>query len=128
MDNSVIDLIIRIKNGYMSRRETIESPFSRFREETLKKFKELGYIKNYSKESDIIKKFTIELLYKDGIPAITDIAIKSTSGRRIYVSYKELKPIVNNFGCSIISTSRGILTNKEARKQKVGGELLFNIW
>jgi small subunit ribosomal protein S8 len=128
MNNSVIDLIIRIKNGYMARKETIESPYSKFREEILKKLIKLGYVGKVDIENGKAKKFVIELIYKDGIPTVTDFKIFSKPGRRFYVSYKELKLVLGGLGCSILSTPKGILTNQEARRQKIGGELLFQLW
>lgn len=128
MQNSVIDLIIRIKNGYLARKEKIESPYSRYREEIVKKLVNLNFVKKYSVEGEEKKTIYVELLYQDGQPALTDVEIISKPGRRYYVSYKQLKPVLSGFGYSILSTSKGILTNKEAYKQKIGGELLFNIW
>ena len=128
MENSIIDLIIRIKNGYLSRKETIVSPFSNFKKLLLIKLKDLGYIKDFQVEGEKIKKLNIELLYKDGQPVLSDIKIVSTPGARKYASYRDLKPVLNNFGFMILSTPKGILTNKEARRVKLGGELLFEIW
>ncbi|MCS6956349.1 MAG: 30S ribosomal protein S8 [Patescibacteria group bacterium] len=130
MENSVIDLIIRIKNSYLSGKEEAVSYYSKFKEEVLKKLKDLKYIKDYRIEenSKKIKKIIIELLYIDKNPALTGVKIFSKPGRRYYVSYKDLKPVINGYGCSIISTPKGIITDKEARSKKIGGELLFNIW
>ncbi len=128
MENSVIDLAIRIKNGYLARREAITVPYSRFKEEVLKKLKGLEFIKDYHVEGDKVKNITVDLLYNNGASALTDIKIFSKPGQRFYVSYKELKPVFGGIGYSILSTPKGILTDKEARKAKIGGELLFNIW
>lgn len=128
MENSFIDLIIRLKNGYLAKKEKIESPYSKLKENILKKLLDLKFIKSYHIEGDKIKYFKIELLYKNNIPALNDIKIYSKPGRRYYVSYKDLKPVLSNYGVSILSTNKGILTNKEAQEKKVGGELLFNIW
>ncbi len=128
MEQSVIDLIIRIKNGYMAQRETVDSPYSTFKEEVLKKLASLKFIKEYGIEGESIKKLNIVLLYHDKVSAFTDVAIFSKPGRRYYVSYKELRPVLSGMGHSIISTSQGIKTGREARKEKLGGELLFNIW
>ena len=125
MQNSFIDLVIRIKNGYMARKESIEASYARFNEEILGKLKQLGFIKNFKTKD---RKIQIELLYVDRNPAITDVQIFSKPGMRFYVSYKDLKPVLGGLGYSIISTSKGILSNKEARKRKLGGELLFSIW
>lgn len=128
MDNSVIDLIISIKNGYMAKKESIESSFTRFKQETLKRLKDLGYVQDYSIIEARVKKVRIKLLYKDGVAALTDVKIFSKPGRRYYVSYKDLKLVLGGLGFSLISTPYGVLTNYEARKRKVGGELLFSIW
>jgi small subunit ribosomal protein S8 len=127
MGNSFIDLIIRIKNGYLARKEKVEVLSSNFNLRILKKLKELKYIKDYSGKEDG-KKIEVQLLYNNNQPALTDVKIHSKMGRRIYRGYRELKPVLNGLGFSIISTSKGILTNVEAKKLKVGGELLFDIW
>ncbi|MCX7955727.1 MAG: 30S ribosomal protein S8 [Patescibacteria group bacterium] len=129
MENSIIDLIIRIKNGYMSQKEEVSSFYSKFKEELIKKLKELKYIKDYSiEEKNKIKIIIIKLNYIENNPVLTDVKIFSKPGRRYYVSYKDLKPVMNGYGYSIISTSKGIMTDKEAKIKKIGGELLFNIW
>ncbi|OGK09885.1 30S ribosomal protein S8 [Candidatus Roizmanbacteria bacterium RIFCSPHIGHO2_01_FULL_35_10] len=125
MQNSVIDLIIRIKNAYMTRNENVEVLFSRFNEEVLKKLLQLGYIKKFETKE---RKIMVDLAYKDKNPALTQVQLYSKPGRRYYVTYKNLKSIMGGLGCSLISTSKGVLSNKEARDQKVGGELLFSIW
>lgn len=128
MQYSVGDLVIRIKNGYMAKKEVIESPYSKLREQILKKLVQIKYIKSYSVTGDIKKDLTIELLYKDNVPVFTDLKIFSTPGRRWYVAKKKLKPVLNGMGYSILSTPQGIMTNIEAKKNNLGGELLFNIW
>lgn len=128
MGNSVIDLIIRIKNGYMSKKEKIFSPHSSIREEILKKMIKLKFIKDYKKEGEKVKKIIIDLRYEGVVPAVTDVKIYSRPGRRHYVSYRDLKPVLNGYGYSFLTTSKGILTDKEAKKEKLGGELLFSIW
>lgn len=125
MNNTVIDLIIRVKNGYLSRKETIHVLFSKTNEEVLKKLKTLGFIKSFKKEE---RNIIVELLYREKMPSFTDVKIFSKPGRRYYVSYKELKSVLGGLGYSLLSTSKGIMTNKEARKQKTGGELLFELW
>lgn len=128
MQNSVLDLAIQIKNAYMASKDIIIVPYSRFREAVLVKLKELGYIESFGIEGDLMKKFVIHLAYNGSSAAITDIKVMSKPGRRFYVSYTELKPVIGGLGVSILSTSKGIMTNKEARKAKIGGELLFAIW
>ncbi len=128
MENSIIDLIIRIKNGYMAKKENIVSPYSKYKEALLKKLVDLKFVKEYKIEGEIKKTILITLIYEKGEPALTDVVIISRPGRRFYVSYRNLKSIMSGFGHSILSTPAGIITNREARQKKLGGELLFNIW
>ncbi|MBI1863402.1 30S ribosomal protein S8 [Candidatus Microgenomates bacterium] len=127
MNNGVIDLIVRIKNGYQARRETITTPSSRFKREVLKKLEALGYIESYEKVDDI-NYITIHLKYESGTPALTGVKLYSKPGRRWYVAAHDLKPVLSGLGHSILSTSKGIMTNREARTEQVGGELLFDLW
>ncbi len=125
---SVIDLIIRIKNGYMAKREQIVSPYSKYRESVVRKLKELGYITDYTVEGEKIKHILVNLRYDEGVPALTDVRVFSTPGRRMYKPYKEVKSVKGGMGHAIISSSKGIVTDREAKKAQVGGELLFYIW
>jgi len=128
MKNSIIDLVIRIKNGYMARKATIESPHSKYKEAVLKKLLDLKFIEGYTVQGEIKKNIIISLSYEEGTPAITDIKIFSKPGMRLYISYKNLKPVLSGFGYSVLSTSKGIMTDREAKKAKLGGELLFSFW
>ncbi|MEO6508899.1 MAG: 30S ribosomal protein S8 [Patescibacteria group bacterium] len=126
--SAITDLIIRVKNGYMAGRDTIESPYSKYREQVIQKLIALRYVKDYSVTGDIKKTMSINLVYKNGAPALTEVKIFSTPGRRWYVAAKDLKPVLGGLGYSLVSTPLGILTHIEAKKKNVGGELLFNIW
>ena len=128
MDNSIIDVVIRIQNGYLVGKETITSPHSKFKEEVVKKLKQIGFVVAYEVKGELIKTLEIELAYPEGKAALMGTKLFSRPGKRVYVSYKELKPVVSGIGYAIISTPKGIMTNKEARKAKQGGELLFHIW
>ncbi len=112
----------------MSGRESITSPHSKYRGEVLKQLKNLKYISDYHISGDVIKSVKVELLYHDLVPAVTGVKFFSTPGRRVYTASKDLKPVLGGMGHSILSTSVGILTNIEARKKRLGGELLFSIW
>ena len=129
MNSGIIDLIIRIKNGYLAKRDVISSPHSKMKEQVLKKLKSLGFIQDYSIESKGPKKeITIILKYKQGEPVFTDVTIRSKPGQRWYITVNAIKPVMSGTGYMIISTSKGLMTNVEARKSKLGGELLFEIW
>jgi len=122
------DLMIRIKNGYMVRRLSVDCLYSRFSQALLDKLQQLGYIQSYSLGKDSKKTITVELRYNNGRPALTDVKIFSKPGQRRYLTKKKLKPVLNNLGHAILSSSLGIVTNHEARKKHVGGEILFEIW
>ncbi len=128
MNDPIIDLIIRIKNAYMTKNEDLEMPHSSYREAVLKKLQDMRYIKSYSVEGDVKKTLFVELAYTKGVPALTDVKLVSKPGKREYVSYTDLKSVMNGMGVSFLSTPKGIMTNREARKAKLGGELLFMIW
>ena len=119
MENSIIDLVIRIKNGYMAKKEIIESPHSKYKEAILKKLMNLKFIESYSVKGKIKKNIIINLSYEEGNPAITDVKIFSKPGMRLYISYKNLKPVLSGFGYSVLSTSKGIMTDREAKKAKL---------
>jgi small subunit ribosomal protein S8 len=125
---SVADFIIQIKNGYMARRESISMPYSRFNESLLMKLKKLQYIDGYSIDGEIVKRVTVYLKYEEEVPALTDVKLFSTPGRRWYLSYSDIKPVLGGLGKAIVSTPKGLLTGAEAQREKVGGELLFHIW
>ena len=129
MNNSIIDLLIRIKNGYLARKENVTSPHSMFKESIVKKLESLGYVKSYSITKQGVKKeIKMVLVYEEGVPLFTQVKIFSRPGRRWYVTKKEMKPVLGGLGYAIVSTPQGILTSIEAKQKQVGGELLFEIW
>ncbi len=123
----ISDLVIRIKNGYMADKFRISSPYSKFREQVLKKLAALGYVQSYSVSGDVKKTITIELVADDSA-RFTDVQPVSTPGQRMYVAADDLKPVMSGLGYAILSTPKGIMTNIEAKKAHTGGELLFRIW
>ncbi len=125
---SITDLIIRLKNGYMSRKDSVAAPYSKYGVSVLEKLQKLNYIESYEVEGELIKNVTVILKYNNGVPAITDVKIFSKPGRRWYTPYKEIRPVLGGMGKVILSSSKGIVTDKEAKKERVGGELLFHIW
>ena len=127
MISPITDLIIRIKNAYMADKPRITAPYSKFREAVLKKLKSLKFVDDYSVKGDVVKTITIELNV-DGSSRFTDVRIISKPGQRMYISAKEMKPVMSGLGYAIISTPTGIKTNIEAKKENIGGELLFYIW
>jgi small subunit ribosomal protein S8 len=128
-NHSVSDLVARIKNGYMAKKITISSPVSNLRENILHILKNEGYILNYSKiKEDNLEKFNIHLKYHFSNPVVNEIKVISTPGRRVYCSADKIPLVKNGLGMVIISTSKGVIADYEARTQKLGGEVLFKIF
>ena len=123
------DMIARIRNGQMRFLENIQIPGSRLRENILQVLKEQGFISNYTVLSDKNKKnITVNLKYDHGSPVIKEIKRVSKPGRRIYASANSIPKIQNGLGISIVSTSKGVMTDYEARKQNVGGEIICRVF
>lgn len=125
---TVADFIIRIKNGYMAKRDNVEILYSKLNESMLAKLKALHYISEYEIRGDVKKNIMVKLRYEEGVPAVTDVKIFSTPGRRWYTTYKDVRSVLGGMGTSLVSTSKGVLTAAEVKKHRIGGELLFEIW
>jgi small subunit ribosomal protein S8 len=123
------NLLSQIKNNASAKKEAIYMPFSNFDFEVAKILEGAGFVEGVQKKT-VGKKSTLEMKVKfiDGKPNFSDFKIVSKPSRRIYKSYRECRPVRQNYGIGVLSTSAGITTNKEARKKKVGGEYLFEIW
>ena len=129
--DSISDLITRIRNGQMARKKTIDSPMSRAREDLLKVLQSEGYIRGYTivdSESHGYKILRIELKYFEGKPVICEIKRISKPGRRVYSSVKDLPLVRNGLGINILSTSKGVMSDVDARKQSIGGEIICSVF
>ena len=124
------DMIARIKNAATRRRSKLLTPASKLRQRVLDVLQAEGYIRGYSvvEEPGEFPQFEIELTYYDGQPVIAEIARVSKPGRRVYSSIKDLKPIKNGLGISILSTPKGVMSDTAARDQNVGGEVLCRVY
>lgn len=123
------DLLPKIKNACRARKEFIQTSYSNMDLAFAKILVSAGYLRSAHKKEAGKKQFLeIKVAYKAKEPNFTDFRIVSKPGRRIYKGYQELSPIKQGYGIAILSTSKGILTNREARKEKVGGEYLCEVW
>lgn len=126
---NIVDFIIRLKNGYLAKRESIIVPYTKIIEKILNILKEENFIQDFVLDFEENKKqIRVFLKYFEKKPMMTGIKIFSKPGRRLYVKAISLKPVMGGKGIAVLSTSKGIITDKEARKLKVGGELWFHIW
>ena len=124
------DMLARIKNGQLRKKESVLMPASRFRANVLDVLHREGYIRGFKKVEIENNKneFKIELKYVEGEPVIKNISRVSTPGRRVYSGINNLPRHFDGLGISILSTSKGILSDQEARQENVGGEILCKVF
>lgn len=130
MSDPLGDMLTRIRNGQMARKVTIPVPASKMRARVLDVLQREGYIRGYS-WSEIktgISELDVELKYSDGEPVIKEISRISRPGRRVYSGIDNLPRFYNGLGISILSTSKGVMSDSEAREQNVGGEVLCRVF
>ncbi|MBI3020155.1 MAG: 30S ribosomal protein S8 [Parcubacteria group bacterium] len=125
----IADTLIQIKNAGTASRETVSAPYSKFRHAVLEALLKAGYIASLEKKARKQKKILeIGVLYRNGHPRIEGVKKVSKSSRRIYTGVKKTWRVRQGFGDLFLSTPAGVLTAKEAKKKRVGGEVLFEIW
>jgi small subunit ribosomal protein S8 len=130
ISDPIADMLTRIRNAAKAKFNSADIPASKLKTELARVLKDEGYIKNYKFIQDgkqgILR---IYLKYGPGQKAtIYGIERVSKPSRRVYTKSKDIKPVFNGMGISILSTSRGIMTDRKARQENVGGEILCNIW
>lgn len=124
----IADMLTRIRNAGMANNKEAIIPFSKIKWQILQLLKKEGYIANVEKVQDIFLSIKVEVKYNENNkPFIRRIERISKPGRRVYKGYKKLPIVLNGLGLAVISTSYGIMTNNEARKKKIGGEVLCEI-
>ena len=129
MTDPISDLLSRIRNGQQVKKSSISCPSSKIKLAILKVMKDEGYIRDYSLTEDIKgKKIEISLKYFHGEPVIKEIVRISKPGLRVYSSVKNMPVYKNNMGVSIISTSKGVMTNIKAKEINIGGEVLCRVY
>ena len=124
------DMISRIRNAQMRLLSNVKIPSSKFRSKILDVLKNEGYISDYKVLPDSNNKYSlsVDLKYNNGSPVIKEIKRVSKPGRRIYARAKSIPKIQNGLGLAIVSTSKGIMTDDEARSQKIGGEIICRVF
>ena len=124
------DMITRIRNAQMRLSNKVTIPSSTFRKQILEILKQEGYISDYKLLSDTNKKssLSVDLKYNDGMPVIKEIIRVSKPGRRIYARANSIPKIQNGLGLAIVSTSKGIMSDNDARVKNVGGEIICRVF
>lgn len=126
----IADLLTRIRNASRAEHEKVDVPASKIKARVAEILKDEGFIKNYRVLEDN-KQGTLRIYLKYGPgneKIISGLVRVSTPGRRMYVAHDKIPSILAGMGVTIVSTPRGVLTDREARKQKVGGEVLAYVW
>jgi len=125
MTDPIADMLTRIRNGQKARKVTVSMPASSVKEAIAKVLQDEGYIGGFSTESDGAKKsLTIDLKYFEGAPVIETIQRASRPGLRIYRGKEDLPKVLGGLGVTIVSTSAGVMSDRQAREQGIGGEVL----
>jgi len=129
LNDPIGDMLARIKNSQLRNHKKVELPSSNFKIKIAEVLKNEGYINNFEVSSDKNKsKLEIELKYNYGTPVISSIQRVSKPGRRIFSSAESLPKINNGLGIAIVSTPKGVMTDIDARKQKIGGEIICKVF
>jgi small subunit ribosomal protein S8 len=125
----VADMLARIRNALLARHEAVEIPFSRLKTRIAEILKQEGFIHDFAVKDEFPASLRVQLKYTEGRkPAIVGMRRTSRPGRRVYVRHKHIPHVLNGMGISIISTSHGVVTDRDARKQSLGGEILCEVW
>ncbi len=129
MTDPIADMLTRIRNGLQARHETVDIPASKEKIEIARILKEEGFILNYSVNGDVKKTMTVELKYgPNREKIISGLKRISKPGLRVYAKANDLPRVLNGLGVAIISTSSGLMVDRDARKNNVGGEVIAYIW
>ena len=127
--DNLSNFIVVLKNASGTDKSSVLFPQSKLILAVAETLQRAGFVKSFAKKSKKRGKFVeVELLKKTSGPAIKNIKRIYTRAKRIYRRTADIRPVRNGFGVSVISTNQGLLTDREARKQKLGGEVLFEIW
>ena len=130
MNDPLGDMLTRIRNAQMRGKSTVKTPASRLRIWVLDVLKDEGYIRGYEKTTgeNGHPALEISLNYYEGTPVIRELKRVSTPGRRVYLSVKDLPQVRQGLGVSIVSTSKGVMSDAHARQANVGGEVLCTVF
>jgi small subunit ribosomal protein S8 len=128
MSDPIADMLTRIRNGQSADKVSVLMPFSKFKSSIAQLLKDEGYIKDFSIEGEGVKKsLSVELKYYMGKPVIDKVKKISRPGLRIYKSAEELPRVIGGLGIAIISTSKGVMTDRTARENGQGGEVICTV-
>ncbi len=133
MTDPISDMLIRIKNAQLVHAERVLVPASKIKQSIATILQKAGYVANVEHRTRKMKKseqdyLDLGLQYTDGVGAISGLKIVSKPSRHLYIKAKDIKLVRSGHGMAVLSTPQGVMTSQEARKQGIGGEVLFEIW
>lgn len=128
MTDPISDMLTRIRNANLVEKTEVFLPFSKMKYELGKILEQEGFIKKVEEVDEKDKKIRIELKYKNNEPVIQNLRRISKPGCRVYNSYKELPKLLPTLGIMIVSTPQGLMTHQEAKKRKLGGEVICEVY
>jgi len=128
MTDPIADMLTRIRNAIAINKDELVMPYSKLKASIAKILEDNGYILGYEKITSGLPQLKIKLKYQGEKPAITSLQRISKPGLRVYVRKNNLPVVLNNYGIAIISTSQGLMTNKEAKKVGLGGEVICEVY
>lgn len=130
MNDPLGDMLTRIRNAQMRGKSTVKTPASKLRAWVLDVLQDEGYIRGYERSTDErgLPQIEISLKYYEGTPVIRELKRVSKPGRRVYMSVKEIPSVRQGLGVSIVSTSKGVMSDASARSANVGGEVLCTVF
>lgn len=127
--DTISNFIIKLKNANFAQHESVSVSYSKLKEAICEVLKKESFIKNFENKSDKGKPILyVSLISENRNPKINGVKRISKPSKRVYAKSDEIRPVKNGYGALIMSTSAGVMTGKEAKKQKLGGEMLFQIW
>jgi len=125
MTDPIADMLTRIRNGQKARKVSVSMPASKAKEAVAKVLKQEGYIMDYSTSGEgVSKALSVDLKYFEGVPVIEHIQRSSRPGLRIYRGKEDLPKVLGGLGIAIVSTSAGVMSDRQARHKGIGGEVL----
>ncbi len=128
MHDPIADMLIRMKNAGSVGKTTVSFPYSKFKVAIVEVLQKNGFVKSFAKKGKKNKSIEVELVFEGAKPKMRGVKRISKFSRRIYKSVRDIYPVRQGYGIGVFSTPKGVLSDKAARKEKVGGELLFEIW
>lgn len=127
MTDPISDFFVRIKNAQKAGHQTVQIPYSKFKHEIARALERSGLVGGVEEKGRRMRVLELALLYHNRVPVLGDVKLFSTPSRRLYTPYRTI-PSARRGGMILLTTPKGVLNHREARKEKVGGQLLAELW